>query len=217
MAIPANVLYFAAYEELNYQMRSTFLGSYSPLIAGSVARVVSATVVSPIELVRTQMQSANASNEGFVRRLINISNLPEGRVSLFRGLGATLLRDVPFSGLYWYLYERATQKLERSTSLQKPVISFWSGGIAGTTAAFVTTPFDVVKTRRQLSQYIEQTAEASTSSRVSSGSFSILREVYKQEGFRGMFAGVFPRCARIAPSCAIMITSYEVGKLYFNG
>lgn len=36
--------------------------------------------------------------------------------------------------------------------------------------------------------------------------------IFKEEGIRGLFVGGFPRTLKVAPACAIMISSYEVGK-----
>lgn len=45
---------------------------------------------------------------------------------------------------------------------------------------------------------------------------SILKETYKKEGIQGLFRGLTPRIAKVAPSCAIMISTYEMGKVLFQ-
>lgn len=44
----------------------------------------------------------------------------------------------------------------------------------------------------------------------------ILRAISKSEGISGLFAGMTPRLVRVGPACAIMISSYELGKVYFG-
>lgn len=44
----------------------------------------------------------------------------------------------------------------------------------------------------------------------------IMREIWRQNGVRGLFVGVGPRCTRVAAACAIMISCFEVGKTYFQ-
>jgi solute carrier family 25 protein 39/40 len=39
-----------------------------------------------------------------------------------------------------------------------------------------------------------------------------LYHIWKEEGARGLFRGWAPRMLKVAPACAIMISSYEVGK-----
>jgi len=75
-----------------------------PLTAGGTARIWAASVVSPLELVRTKMQSQKLSYlelGSAIRSLV----VHEGVLGLWKGLGPTLLRDVPFSALYWLHYE----------------------------------------------------------------------------------------------------------------
>ena len=44
----------------------------------------------------------------------------------------------------------------------------------------------------------------------------MLMRIARAEGTLALFAGVAPRLAKVAPSCAIMIASYEMGKTYFG-
>lgn len=45
---------------------------------------------------------------------------------------------------------------------------------------------------------------------------TVLKDVVSNHGFSGLYTGLAPRTAKIAPACAIMITSYEVCKDYFR-
>lgn len=80
----------------------------------------------------------------------------EGPLVLWRGLGPTLLRDVPFSAMYWVGYEHFRRLLGRryyghSFHESEPPLSvaFASGALSGAIAATLTLPFDVIKTRQQ--------------------------------------------------------------------
>ncbi len=42
---------------------------------------------------------------------------------------------------------------------------------------------------------------------------SVLRAIIAREGYGGLLAGIVPRIAKIAPACAIMISTYEAAKL----
>jgi hypothetical protein len=63
---------------------------------------------------------------------------------LWRGYSATLLRDVPFSAIYWPCYEFL--RPQRYNFVE----TFLAGAFAGTVASTVTLPMDVIKTRLQI-------------------------------------------------------------------
>lgn len=56
------------------------------------------TVISPLELIRTKMQSQQLSYRE-LRVCIQSAVAQDGWLSLWRGWGPTVLRDVPFSGM----------------------------------------------------------------------------------------------------------------------
>lgn len=254
MAIPANVIYFTGYDWLRYNhaspIRKVSTDAYTPLIAGSIARVAAAIAVSPIEMFRTRMQATSGSATGVFREtLLGLHRMTQtqGYTSLWRGLTLTMWRDVPFSGIYWWGYEAMRNKLtdmravsrgeelesERSmTSGRKSqayedhtttfVDSFLAGAGSGAIAAFVTTPFDVGKTRQQVYHHAGDDAPSVVAARelfkagkpipeeLSMPRF--LYHIFQEEGMNGLFKGWAARCLKVAPACAIMISSYEVGK-----
>lgn len=246
MAVPANIIYFTGYEWLRHNPKSPFSqlsDDYAPLTGGSVARVLAATAVSPIELFRTRMQAVSSTTtknhmtETFkgVRDMVGT----HGYTSLWRGLTLTLWRDVPFSGLYWWGYETIRNRITdfrdarhgRTIDLSGSRVdrrqsqihenhtetfldSFTSGALSGAFASIVTTPFDVGKTRTQVYR------DAPGNTVASSGENNMVRllwHIFKTEGIGGLWKGWIPRTLKVAPSCAIMISTYEVGKTVFRG
>lgn len=59
------------------------------------------TVISPLELIRTKMQSKKFSYEE-LHRFISRKVSEDGWISLWRGWAPTVLRDVPFSGRIYF-------------------------------------------------------------------------------------------------------------------
>lgn len=216
MSVPSNVVYFIGYEHLrdNLPLQSPML---TPLLAGSLARTMSATVVSPIELIKTRLQSVSSPsrNKAFTDVMNGMKDMvkAQGITSLWKGLILTLWRDVPFSGIYWMSVEIIKKRVSELEYFNvnphhRFLESFVAGSVGGTIAAIFTSPFDVGKTRRQVGHH------SSTSAHM--GMFKLLSEIVKNEGFGALYVGAIPRILKIAPACAIMITSYETGKKVFS-
>ncbi|KAG0136765.1 mitochondrial carrier domain-containing protein [Tuber indicum] len=217
MAVPSNVIYFTGYDTLRTSAWSPFahLGAFwGPLIAGSAARAIAATAISPIEMFKTRLQAvSNAhlnSSKGIFRATFDTTKdmvAREGVRSLWRGLELTLWRDVPFSGVYWLGYEtiKSFIRSEREREWHFTFTdSFIAGAVSGSVAAFLTQPFDVGKTRRQIS--------APAGAETKGDMPRVLYNIFKVEGASGLWRGCVPRILKVSPACAIMISSYEVGK-----
>ena len=181
--------------------------TFAPLLAGVIARSAITTIASPLELIRTNLQSTplSPSNPHTLRSVLASFRLlaqTKGFRSLWRGLGPTLWRDVPFSGFYWASYETWKRTFSRYGH-EGTWVAFISGAISGTSAALITSPFDVLKTRRQA---LVMTAANHHVSRT----WPLLLQIIRTEGSSALFAGITPRVAKIAPACGIMISCFEV-------
>ncbi|KAH8416256.1 hypothetical protein KR009_010749 [Drosophila setifemur] len=155
-----------------------------------------------------------------------------------------ILRDVPFSGIYWTCYEF----LKTRFNVVEPSFgfSFAAGAISGSVAATITTPFDVVKTHERIefgekfiflgrplaAQIAASSSHTHTHSHIDNGSACItadnppkqvatksvaarLASIYRLGGVPAVFSGLGPRLFKVAPACAIMISSFEYGKSFF--
>lgn len=243
----------------------------APLVAGMAGRGCTAALVSPLELLRTRaMMQLRGADGGRVSALASLRKdvRSSGIGTLWRGLSPTLWRDVPFSGIYWGTYEWVKLRLGREILRRRTgsrtdfgaanggtqdhvevrlsmsetyAVTFMSGSFAGALAATLTTPFDVVKTRRQAVGTAPEPALSTacgcppgvhgplpgasgasvSSTAVSRGSGSLsttaalLFRIAASEGLPGLFSGLPARVAKVAPACAIMISSYELGKRAF--
>ncbi|KAK2493220.1 hypothetical protein MC885_009235 [Smutsia gigantea] len=243
MTVPATAIYFTAYDQLKAFLRGRALTSdlYAPMVAGALARLGTVTVISPLELVRTKLQAQHVSYRE-LGACVRAAVVQGGWRSLWLGWGPTALRDVPFSALYWFNYELVKSWLSglRTKDQTSVGISFVAGGISGTVAAILTLPFDVVKTQRQVALGAVEAVRGEELGCVGQGrqrskwrligpgltftvmpphsdsTWLLLQRIRAESGTRGLFAGFLPRIIKAAPSCAIMIGTYEFGKSFFQ-
>lgn len=201
---PYTMLYYSIYGEL------LSLGGghqLAPLGAAVLARTFETSVRMPLELVRTQMQAAEGSATFSACIRAQWRQPPR---AWFRGLVPTLLRDVPFSAIYWFSYEELTARTQvpeswvTSPGLRTFAQAYCCGATAGMIAALATTPIDVVKTVRQ------QHMEAGRSP-----SYKEIMEFLRRSPQRA-FAGVGPRLVRIPLGLSTMMSGLEVTKWFFQ-
>ncbi|KAG8681861.1 hypothetical protein FRC08_015356, partial [Ceratobasidium sp. 394] len=216
IAVPASTAYMLTYDHLNHTLPVIDAAPLAtPLVAGIASRTFVASLVSPLELVRTRIQSTPiepGTPHTMKSVLLGIRSMvaTNGVRSLWRGLAPTLWRDVPFSGIYWAGYENGKRILKEHghTGIDA---AFVSGASSGIIAALITMPFDTLKTRRQAA--LVSSGESATNSTVSLRTAGLVRHIIQTEGPKALFAGLTPRVAKIAPACGIMIACYEgVGK-----
>lgn len=187
MAIPQVVLYFTSYEEIKKLIGYNEITNPNPIlpvISGGVARLLAVTVVNPIELVRTKIQSEKLKYTQ-LSEAIRTAVRTQGIGSLYRGWVPTVWRDVPFSMIYWLGYESfKTAMLKREHKLEMSSLNtFVCGATAGSIAAFLTCPLDVVKTHRQI-----RIGELDLNTK-SQRTMQIIRDILRTKGPAGLFAG----------------------------
>ena len=124
-AVPNTAIYFTAYEDVTslfrqYHSRNGIPhdGSkqkvYVPLIAGATARLMSSVTTAPLELIRTRQATGGSRGVLDEFRYLLKKN---GPLALYRGLGPMIMRDIPFSALYFLSLESAKELLSNSNML----------------------------------------------------------------------------------------------------
>lgn len=156
MAVPATSIYYSGYDQLKvlFGFKEGQKSVFAPALAGMTARTAAVTAICPFELVRTKLQSRQDYQYKELMMVIRNAMRQNGVRSLWRGLSPMLFRDVPFSILYWVFYEHVKLRLSQFDSRYKPFIPFVAGSVAGTLAALLTNPLDVVKTHMQVRNII---------------------------------------------------------------
>lgn len=96
--IPSNLVFFSIYEYNRKNKDANW-------VAASKARAIACTLLSPVEFVRTRVQSTIAATDQTPIQVIRRVFYEDSFASYWRGLTPTILRDVPFSAMYFSMYE----------------------------------------------------------------------------------------------------------------
>lgn len=168
------------------------------LLSGASAGLLSAVLFQPLDLVKTRLQvaasgtaasSANSPPLSMTGTLRTIAAV-EGPLALWTGLGASVIRLSSGIGLYFgtlSLLESQVSSVFPGAS--NPWKTFAVGASARTLSGLMLLPVTVVKARLESGLY-----------RGYGGVFSGLRSVARNEGARGLFAGLSVTILRDAPS-----------------
>ncbi|KAL7982247.1 hypothetical protein Chor_009845 [Crotalus horridus] len=203
----------------------------SEMLAGCGAGTCQVVVTSPMEMLKIQLQDAGrlglegtaaasshplqgqpyttgteaAPKRPSATRIASELLRSQGIAGLYKGLGATLLRDVPFSIIYFPLFANLN-KLGQKTSEERASFfhSFLSGCMAGSLAAVAVTPLDVLKTRIQ-------TLQKGLGEDTYNGIIDCARKIWIHEGPSAFMKGAGCRALVIAPLFGIAQGVYFIG------
>lgn len=171
-----------------------------PLFAAAlIAGTLDVVIKCPFERLKTIVQSGEKESPTSILKQTYASH---GIRGLWAGLGATLLRDVPYLVLKWLSYVQC-QSLFASLDVTSQMANLLAGAVAGAIAAIAVTPADVVKTRCQVSE------GSSVSPR------SVCTDLLHEGGVPALFRGLGPRLMRIPLYTSITLATFDFVKASF--
>ncbi|KFH03227.1 mitochondrial carrier superfamily protein [Toxoplasma gondii VAND] len=205
---------------------------------GAVARGVAVVFFNPITVVKSRVESSWMTSRSSppINAVLREMWRTEGPASLLRGAWPTVLRDVPFSGIFFGLYTwlrtQAGMDGARQDISYFALKNFCCGASAAALASAVTHPFDVVRTRIQLyGLYVAQQSaggdgafvgNSAGASRAPAGPGpgrnggakvltmrNMMREMVREEGVVVLWRGLAARLAKRSLMSAMTWTSFE--------
>ncbi|KAK4874112.1 hypothetical protein RN001_013472 [Aquatica leii] len=172
-------------------------------LSGGVAGFFSTMFMAPGERIKCLLQVQESSGKKLYNGSLDcaIKLYKEGGIrNIYKGTLATLMRDVPASGLYYLTYNQfkmyCTDDGKKDMGILLTVIG---GGLAGMSNWIIGMPADVIKSRLQ----------------TSAGSASVLvvlKDVIKQDGPFGLYKGITPVLIRAFPANAACFVGFEICK-----
>lgn len=212
-----NSILFVSYgfikEALNVNNNPT-LSNPNPMwkyiLGGGFSGIFAAFVLTPIELVKCNMQVQNTAAKGkalysgpfdFISKTIRTS----GIAGLWKGNVSCLLREIPGNMAWFGVYElvrtRMIQPALGIENLQDVPLSLtmFAGGCAGVAYWGVPYPMDTVKSSIQTVDRFHGKTVA-----------QVFLTIYKEQGLKGLYKGSAITCGRAAFSNAILFYAYEV-------
>ena len=186
-------------------------------LAGGISALPTTMIMAPSERLKCLLQvqateiekGGKAKYNGLVDCAVKVYK--EGGIrSVFKGTGATLLRDVPGSIAWFGTYEVVKKQLMKFQNIDpesgklSPMAVLTAGGIAGLACWIVSIPADVLKSRYQTAppgQY--------------NGIIDVYQHLMKEEGPGALFRGIRPALIRAFPANAACFLGMEVSRKLF--
>jgi solute carrier family 25 protein 38 len=208
--VPGAALYFGSIYQYKYLLLAGFnrklitvpllfdapnkrISVLGDLLIGFTARSTVTLIMMPMTVVKTRFESL-AYRRQYETVLGALSAIwsAEGVRGLWRGWGATIMRDAPYSSLQYAILGR----LKRIFGDDRRGWSI-SSLLAGASATLITNPFDTARTRIQL----KPTGYPSM--------LIALTKIAREEGMAGFYRGAMPRMVKKSLSSAIGWVIFE--------
>lgn len=186
------------------------LGVFANGVSGFLAAFWSSLALCPTELVKCRLQTMRESHAAsthtgtfdVIRDIIK----REGVSGLYRGLGATLCREMPGYFFFFFAYEWSRELLTpagKSKDEIGSVRTIVSGGVAGAALWTAMFPVDVAKSRIQVIG-------------VNTPMLRLIKQIYVKEGVAALYNGLGPTVLRTFPATGALFFTYEYAKKYMH-
>tara|TARA_B110001450_G_scaffold256162_1_gene285672 strand:+ start:2187 stop:3374 length:1188 start_codon:yes stop_codon:yes gene_type:complete len=207
---PISAIYTASYELVKERLMPGLPEEkrwIAHCIAGGCASVATSFVYTPSECIKQRCQVTGATGAfAAARSLVRA----DGVLGLYKGWSAVLCRNIPQSAIKFFVFEQlmraAGGALSSSGESPGTLPTLAIGGVAGSTAAMFTTPFDTIKTRLQTAGVVNQGGSAVR------GLIPTMRDIVVNEGVGGLYRGVIPRLFIYVTQSAVFFATYEVAR-----
>lgn len=184
-------------------------------LAGAFSGIFTTTVMAPGERIKCLLQVQQEAKERKYNGMVDCAKklYAEGGIrSIYKGSLATLLRDMPASGMYFLTYEFIKKKVaesapkgEKLTPTREFLGTIFAGGMAGVANWAVGMPQDVLKSRLQ-------TAPEGTYK----GMGDVFQKLMKNEGPKALYKGFVPVMTRAVPANAACFIGLELCMRFLN-
>ncbi|KAK9238117.1 mitochondrial carrier domain-containing protein [Lipomyces kononenkoae] len=192
------------------------MSGISSFLAGGIAGTVSQFAVYPVDTLKFRVQCeaefSNLRGSSLLKNTAKNMWRSGGLAAYYKGLALGLGGIFPFAALDLGTFEAMKRAYIRTRSKQLGVeeddvklgnfLVLTMGAISGSVGASVVYPINVLRTRLQ-------TQGTAAHPQTYTGMTDVLQKTIKLEGYRGLFRGLIPNLAKVAPSVSISYLVYE--------
>lgn len=187
------------------------------VLSGSLAGATAVAATYPLDIIRVRMAvdiNHNLENQGRLRGTLR-ELMKEGRYlygfsvfGFYQGIIPTLLGIIPYAGLSFASFETLKMAYISHFNLDHLSINskFIIGLVSGMVAQTAAYPLDVIRRRAQIlriAPHLKKIHGQDISMQ------NILRGIFRNSGWRGVFTGLSINYLKVAPATGISFVVYE--------
>ncbi|CAG9853668.1 unnamed protein product [Phyllotreta striolata] len=184
----------------NSQLRK--FSSLKVIMAGAISGILSAVLLQPFNVMKTRLQNPQISlkdnkqnRHRLIKLLLHIRKHEHISV-LWAGTAPTVMRSIPGSGIYFYIYDNIKVNFF-STRSPSNAESLAIGMLTRALTDICVIPLTVIKTRAESGVYKY------------SGVLTAIKNIYKNEGLKGLKSGLLPVLLRDCPMSGMYVMFYN--------
>ncbi|KAL8141892.1 hypothetical protein V2J09_014924 [Rumex salicifolius] len=192
---------------------------------GGIAGAVGEGMMHPVDTLKTRIQSqailSGAQTQKNILQMVRTVWAADGLRGFYRGLTPSLTGSLATGATYFGFIESTKTWLEAShPSLGGHWAHFLAGGVGDALGSFVYVPCEVMKQRMQVqgtsTSWSAVIANANNARipgvqmyKYYTGMFHAGSSIWKEQGFKGLYAGYWSTLARDMPFAGLMVMFYE--------
>jgi hypothetical protein len=177
--------------------------------AAFLAKTVSAIIISPLIVLKTQTEVAGLKDNVRIRDNFRRTIEHAGIRGLWAGLIPTILKEAPYSGFQYFFYRELLSLMPMEKPENNKLAVGFCGSLSASLAVLITYPFDNLRVRYQCFD-LEGGDKTLISGDKKFKSYSeVIAEIYQKEGIRGYFHGFPSMLLKRMFAAPIMWIMYE--------
>ncbi|KAK8809701.1 hypothetical protein WA158_000644 [Blastocystis sp. Blastoise] len=214
---PYNAIQFAAFNSLKIMFTDAKTGKMSATnaaIAGSTGGIIATCSVYPLDMVKTRLtiqSKVNPKYNGIVDAFKKIYK-EEGFLAFYKGMLASILGVIPFSGATFMGYEVLAVMWGKPRNELSGWQNFVNGCLAGAFAQTFSFPFDTVRKKMQAQSCAMDGPKADVEF---NGLWDCFAKTIKAKGVLGLWKGTVANLVKVTPYAGLMFWFNEICKNYY--
>ena len=180
--------------------------------SSAFARTIQSVVSNPLVVIKTRFEVVGFTEYSGIIDASKQIVRKEGYRGFFTGLGISLIRDVPFSGIFYPVYHSFRtfysilligHKVSDNKQVNLALVTSLASWSANIVSCVLTHPLDLIRTRVYFQFYNKEESEQYK------GLIDAIKKIYQNDGFKGYFRGLMPRIVRKGFATIIAWVAYE--------